>query len=250
VGILIRKELKLQIITEYRDQNENILLLKLRPTEANGGEVVVGAIYGPNSTDRNFFNYLDTVLSQNQNTPVVLAGDWNTTWDNSPPESNIDIINMARTPNQANGRLLKDFANKFEMTDPFRALNPTKIGFSYSPFGVLRKNRSRLDFFLVSSNMLQLINNCEIFSAHLSFMFDHKPIELKFGDPKKMPIPEIRSNIVTNWFLDDPLIKMSVELSAVQIFSHSVLSLDLTLSLATSNRLALRFFKTIPRKKM
>jgi hypothetical protein len=188
-----------------------------------GGGVALGCVYGPNSTDRNFYNFLDNVMQQIQRIPVVLAGDWNTTWDNSPPANNIDVINMARAPNQANGRLLEDLAIKHNLTEPFRALNPTKIAFSYSPFGVQRKNRSRLDFFIISTQLLELTTKCDIFAAHLSNMFDHKPVVLNLGVITDKTNSKAKSSrVITNWFLDDPLVRMTTELSCLQVYANSL----------------------------
>jgi exonuclease III len=148
----------------------------------------------------------------------VLGGDWNTTWDNSPPDTNIDIINMVRAPNAANGFCLNNMANEFDLLDPFRTLYPNKIAFSYSPFGSQRKNKSRLDFFVISSTLISKVTACNIYTAQLSAMFDHKPVALHFSDSKKKVFTE-RKKIITNWYLDDPLIKMSSELAALQIYS-------------------------------
>jgi exonuclease III len=109
-----------------------------------------------------------------------LAGDWNTTWDNSPPENNIDIANMVRSPNAANGALLRNLATNFNLTDPYRVMHPNVINFSYSPFGVQRKNRSRIDFFVVSTSLINNMRDTGIFNAPISSMFDHKPIFLSF----------------------------------------------------------------------
>jgi hypothetical protein len=51
----------------------------------------------------------------------------------------IDIYRMARSPNCANGKLLKDLSIKYDLTDPLRIINPNKRVFSYSPFGTIRK---------------------------------------------------------------------------------------------------------------
>jgi hypothetical protein len=64
--------------------DENILIKKF---SKNRGEIVLGAIYGPNTTNRTFYNNLTRYLTNNNNGPVVLAGDWNTTWDGSPPRN-------------------------------------------------------------------------------------------------------------------------------------------------------------------
>jgi hypothetical protein len=112
-------------------------------------------------------------------------------------------------------------AELFALTDPFRAIHPNKSAFSYSPFGTQRKNRSRIDFFLISTGILSAVTKCDIFSAQLSNMFDHKPIVLSFKEV------EVRNNqqkkcVITNWFLDDPLIKMSAELASLQVYSKTI----------------------------
>jgi exonuclease III len=170
---LVNKKLGFKKILEHKDLDENILIIRF---EKNGAEFVLGSVYGPNSTDRTFYNNITNFLNQNLNLPVVLGGDWNTTWDNSAPDFNIDLSNMVRPPNAANGKLLRDLATRFNLTDPFRALFPDKIAFSYAPFGTQRKNRARLDFFVISSSLIQNISSCGIFSAPLSCMFDHKPV--------------------------------------------------------------------------
>jgi hypothetical protein len=153
--------------------------------------------------------------------PFVLGGDWNTTWDISPPANNIDIINMARTPNAANGKLLQNLATQHGLIDPFRALHPNKLSFLYTPFGTQQKNRSRLDFFVLSSSLLNNVTSCDIFSSQLSQMFDHKQVFMSFK-AKNFNQNGYKKKIVTNWFLDDPLVKMSSELAALQIYSSVV----------------------------
>jgi exonuclease III len=221
VAMLINKKLSWDPIQQYKDQHENILIIKFNTA---GGNMCIGSVYGPNSTDREFYNFITNVLTENNNIPVLLGGDWNTTWDNSPVHTNIDIVNMARPPNQANGKLLHDLAEHFQLTDPFRTLFPNKIGFSYSPFGTQRKNRSRLDFFVVSISLLETIQNCDIFPAQLSSLFDHKPISIRFSDNKTQANNKNRKKIVTNWFLDDAMVKMSTELSVLQIYSKCIVS--------------------------
>jgi hypothetical protein len=98
VAILVDKKLDLKPLRQFTDQNENALLIVF---ENNGREICLGSVYGPNNTDREFYNFLTRAMEQINNTPVILGGDWNTTWDNSPPESNLDVHNMARAPNAA-----------------------------------------------------------------------------------------------------------------------------------------------------
>jgi exonuclease III len=82
VAMLIKKSLELTLVNEFSDLDENILIKKF---SKNGDEIVLGAIYGPNTTNRTFYSNLTRYLTNNNRSPVVLAGDWNTTWDGSPP---------------------------------------------------------------------------------------------------------------------------------------------------------------------
>jgi exonuclease III len=215
VAILITKKIKTEIIEEFRDQNENILHIK---ANLNGAELVLGSIYGPNTTDREFYRNIDTFLNRHRNLPVVFGGDWNTTWDNSPADANIDILGMARTPNMVNGGLLRDLAERHGLTDPFRVLNPNKQSFSYKPFGNSRLNKSRLDFFVISSNLLGMVKECCVFPGLLSNQFDHKPVYLKFNKEKSKI-----SGGLKNWFLDDDLVRMSTEIATLQVYSNAII---------------------------
>jgi exonuclease III len=76
VAILIAKKIKIEILQEYKDQEENIIMFKAK---LNGCKLILASIYGPNTTDREFYRNIDNFLTQNSSVPVVLGGDWNTT---------------------------------------------------------------------------------------------------------------------------------------------------------------------------
>jgi hypothetical protein len=52
VAMLINNKLCPSIISEYKDLNENILLVKII---INNRTLILGSIYGPNTTDRGFY---------------------------------------------------------------------------------------------------------------------------------------------------------------------------------------------------
>ncbi len=127
----------------------------------------LGAIYGPNTTSREFYrnlgNVLLTVTNNHPNIRIVLGGDWNTTWDRRPLTSNIDVSSMAAVPNPKNSELLEYMCNEYDLIDPFRALYPLKRDYTYVPFGNVRLNRSRLiDFFVISRNNVNEVSDCII----------------------------------------------------------------------------------------
>jgi exonuclease III len=215
VAILISKKLNPEVLDTFRDQNQNILLVECN---INGNRLILGSIYGPNSTCRQFYRDITSFLERKINVPVILGGDWNVTWSNSGPEDNIDISGMVRTPNFTNGNLLKNLANDFELTDPFRILYPDRKCYSYVPFGNARKNKSRLDFFIISTSLLGAVVDCGIFPGMLSSQFDHKPIFLHFNSEKTFK----KDKSLKNWFLEEEEVKISTELAALQIYIRSI----------------------------
>jgi hypothetical protein len=81
--------------------------------------------------------------------------------------------------------------------DPYRALHPTRRDFSYAPLG-LRKNRLRLDFFLVNSTLISNLRKCDIAPVVSTSFFDHKSVSLDFTRNKIKPKPYINRTITDN----------------------------------------------------
>jgi exonuclease III len=112
--------------------------------------LIIGAVYGPNHNDGMFYANLErdiTALRDHAGVPVVLGGDWNSTWDGRESNNNIDVINMVTIPSKFRTDKLNILANKLNITDPFRYLHPSKVDFSYVPNDRANTNRSRIDFF-------------------------------------------------------------------------------------------------------
>ena len=118
-----------------------------------------------------------------------MGGDWNTVWDRNPIATNIDTFHMANIPNAKNSELLENMASEFGLFDPYRVMYPSKCSFTYSPYGKVRLNRSRLDFFVVSSNVLDDLAHCECSFAVTVKLFDHKSVTMVLGNPKLMHKP-------------------------------------------------------------
>jgi exonuclease III len=215
VAILISKTVDVIIIDEYRDQNENVLALHCN---FGGSELILVSIYGPNTTDRTFYNSLTNYLNSKRGVEVVIGGDWNTTYSNLDPPNNIDCFNMVRTPNKQNGNLLREMCTNFDLVDPFRILHGDKIQYSYSPFGSVRSNRSRIDFFIVSSGLLCTVNQCSILECKLGKGFDNFPISLGIGNN----VQSRKEKKLTSLNLEDTLLKNCVTLSAMQVYSAAI----------------------------
>jgi exonuclease III len=94
---------------------------------------------------------------------------------------------MAGLPNAKNSEYIENIANEFGLVDPFRILYPEKRDFTYSPFGNVRLNRSRLDFYIISASLVPSLNDCVIAAVPRCKLFDHKNVTLflHLQNPKK-----------------------------------------------------------------
>jgi exonuclease III len=201
VGILIKASLNLDILEEYKSEDENLLLLRVN---LKGTELILISIYGPNSNNRNFFNTLSTKIAQYSETLIITGGDWNCTYSSNPLERNIDCLNMRRLPNVMHSGLLNDICDNFNVSDPFRYLYPEKREYSYVPRSVNNVNKSRLDFFIISDEFYEYPIDCEILPNLQNKLFDHKGVVLTINNKIT-----VRTNnmAICNKELDDDLLE-------------------------------------------
>jgi exonuclease III len=155
VGILIKHTINFSVLAEERDEDDNILGLKI---VIEGKELVIFSIYGPNHHNPEFFNTLRTCLTRLGNNNTVIGGDWNCTVCTDPPDSNIDVLNMQNIPNSRHSALLKKLCNDFEKSDPFRVKFPNRRDFTFFSKDQTKNSRSRLDFFIVSNSLIGKAN--------------------------------------------------------------------------------------------
>jgi exonuclease III len=216
VAILIAMAINTVVNREWRDQAENILIMDV---SLNGCNVTLGSIYGPNNTGREFYRFLNGVLGETSGSFTVIGGDWNTVLDPQPVQSNIDVINMAAIPNAVNSGLLREMCTSHNLSDPFRVLYPNKKDYSYTPFGDIRRNRSRLDFFLISNNLIPAVDHCLISPSVLCSQFDHKNISLSLNCTTD-PAPKKKK--LTNSFLNSRYLGLSITASAIESYVAAI----------------------------
>ena len=210
VAVLIRNELSFILDRIIKDDDENCILLD---GTISGQKVAIGSIYGPNDDNRTFFEFLDSALLGFKNQAIIIGGDWNTTVSPLPAEINPDVVNMRTILSQVRTTWLNNVMDKHDLIDPFRYLNPNMMDFSYSPYGTVRKNRSRIDFFLTSGNLSNSIKKCEIASGLCKKNFDHKSIFLQLGTAKKNGRKSVNNRITGN-----PLFRLIVILATYETY--------------------------------
>jgi exonuclease III len=173
VGILLKHSFSIAVLEETADPGENFLLLKL---SYKGSTFIAGSIYGPNSTDREFFTSLEAGIVSLGQLPIILGGDWNCIWSKAANTVNIDVLNMVTLPNTTNSNKLREMCENLDLTEAFRITSPGRREYTYCPRAVGKPNKSRLDFFIVSQGLSPFISKCQISRSLQNKLFDHKAI--------------------------------------------------------------------------
>jgi hypothetical protein len=84
------------------------------------------------------------------------------------------------------------------------------------------KGRSRLDFFITSNNITDMIKNCQIKPHLQNKMFDHKAVSICFNDPPKV----ISRPTISREILSDPDLELHVALAVADTYLIHTAVLD------------------------
>jgi hypothetical protein len=101
----------------------------------------------------------------------------------------------------------------------FYSVYPTKRDYSYTPFGDIRKNHSRLDFFLISNNLIPALEQCSISPSVLCAHFDHKNISISVNCK---PANTAKKKKLTNCFLNSRYLGLSVTTAAIEVYTTAI----------------------------
>jgi hypothetical protein len=199
VAVLIRNELDIQVLEEMRDNQENALLMRVTIRDE---QLLIGAVYGPNTNEFAVYDFLQGILNRCRGIPVVLGGDWNATLSNLPLNVNPDVFSMRAVPSTARTNRILQLCEDFRLLDPYRTLHPDQRDYTYIPSGVLRTKRSRIDYFLITEDLFETVSKCEIAQSFCKKSFDHKNITLSFKKEKKRGRKCINNRLLENSLLD------------------------------------------------
>jgi len=215
VGILIKNKLfdsGFSVETQIASDDCNLLLLNCT---YNNSRIALGSVYGPNhDTEIIFFDVLSAAI-RDVTTPMVLAGDWNATLDISEVGTNLDVINMRNIPSIRRSEKILQLCQSFSLIDPFRVLNPDKTEYTFIPSSLNERNRSRLDYFLISHQLLTNGTNCTIPHGLSSTFFDHKNVNLSLSGKRK-----IKKGIIKDVVLQSPDLPHFVKSSVFECYLH------------------------------
>jgi exonuclease III len=156
------------------------------------------------------------MLENVRDIPIIMGGDLNCTFSTNPIASNIDCYSMARPPNPIHSEKLNEICNDFNLIEPFRFLNPDLRDFSYIPRNVESLNKSRIDFFVISEQLLDAVSNCKIHTGIQNKLFDHKAVSICFNETKNST--GISRPTISNRDLNDDLLDFVVKTTVTETY--------------------------------
>ena len=166
VAILLNSNFEYKVISFKKDTAGNFVsvLLKLSSMTIN-----LTTLYGPNNDNHNVFSQKQNLVSSESGDYDIICGDFNLVLNPHKDTFNYKHIN---NPNSRH-RVLK-MMNDLNLCDIYKQLHPNTRCYTWR-----RKNpvkQSRLDFFLASSNILDIVKSCDV---KLSYRSDHSMVELE-----------------------------------------------------------------------
>ena len=167
VAILINNTFEHSIKNVIKDQEGRYLLIDI--DIVNLFTITLVNIYAPNHDDSVWYNDLLALITKKRENSLIICGDWNT------PLADIDAYNYTTLRHPINRKIINEFIMKENMVDVWRLSNKILRGFTWKSQNPCR--RSRLDYFLISEDILSLDPKVEIIPAYKS---DHTPILLSF----------------------------------------------------------------------
>jgi exonuclease III len=166
VAILLKQELNATVIKHTDISTGCLQALELEINEKN---IIVINIYGPNDDDATIFNKLDNFIAQNLDKTFVIGGDFNTVLN-----STIDKKNGLKNTHPHIRRKLSSIMQTYSLVDIWRTLHPDKHQFTWHS-NSKPTIFSRLDYFLISDNLVNFTNTSSIKPG---FNTDHSLVKI------------------------------------------------------------------------
>ena len=126
-------------------------------------------LYAPNKDEPDWFNTLFKKVNDFSFENEIWVGDWNVAL------SDLDRYNYNRVRNLQSNSIIKDHLSKHNLIDIWRVQNSERKRYTWKSTNPCK--RSRLDYFLITEDLLSLDPQSDILNAYRS---DHNIISLTF----------------------------------------------------------------------
>ena len=166
VAILFSRNIDVKVHQTHVDENGNYIILDLT---FNSKRFSLINIYGPNIDQPEFYQNIIRIIDMVGNETVIWCGDFNLVLD-----VDLDYYNYKSKDNNKKSRaMLLTFIQNKRLCDPYRELNGNIKRYTWRRTNPLQQ--ARLDFFLLSPDLLSQVRSCDI---SLSYRSDHSLVML------------------------------------------------------------------------
>ena len=174
VAILMNNIFDFKVKDVISDTHGNYIILNIRTAEE---DITLVNIYGPNRDSPEFYSTIQSKIQQFQHPKLIIAGDWNLVLN-----PYLDYYNYRHINNKKSQERVLELIDELELVDVWREINPEVQRYTWR-----RPNppqQSRLDFFLISENIVSYTKEADILVGYRS---DHSivSIELEFIKEKR-----------------------------------------------------------------
>lgn len=174
VAILFNNNFEYDIFKITPDEKGNFLSIEIK---IENYIILLVNIYGPNCDSPEFFQSLHSSIDEFQGDFIIIGGDFNLVQDKE-----IDYYKYKHTGNPKAREVVLEMIEKLQLSDPWRLQHKNEKRYTW--FGPSNK-KGRLDFFLISSHLMNFLNNSTIDigyrSDHSMVLFDIKFINFEKG---------------------------------------------------------------------
>ena len=169
VSILFNNTFEFKLSNVQKDNKGNWVVLDIN---IYGMNVTLICLYGPNEDNPDFYEEIETIINNHENPHCIICGDFNLVQDPEKDTFNYTNINNPR----ARAKIL-NIKESLDLSDPWRISNPEKKRFTWRRVNPVKQ--ARLDFFLCSSEILNIVQSSDILPGYKT---DHSLVVLNLTD--------------------------------------------------------------------
>ena len=138
--------------------------------ETQGYKITLINLFGPNKDDPNFYEKINSIITEYDNLHTIICGDWNLVLNKK-----MDCYNYVNINNPLARNRVFSLCSEQDLIDPWRILNPDSRRYTWRQHSTFKQ--SRLDFFLISSEMNTKLVSCDIKPGYRT---DHSLVDICF----------------------------------------------------------------------
>ena len=152
VAILVKKNVDFIVKNVDIDAEGRYIILDVT---VESKSIILCNLYAPNDDNPGFFVNLKNKILQHCDKSIILGGDWNLVIN-----PDIDSFNLKKVYNPRSREVVREMMTLLKLEDVFRVMNPDDRKFTWSSKNPLKM--SRLDFFLISEELLNISPECNV----------------------------------------------------------------------------------------